>query len=89
MRQHGQVTVQPSTNSHAIERLVAREDAFFAAHGQGGAPAFHAGRLRRGAVLTWVEAAETTARVAFWANAGARIVLPDATLRALQAALAS
>jgi DMSO/TMAO reductase YedYZ molybdopterin-dependent catalytic subunit len=89
MRQHGQVTVQPPTTSPAIERLVAREDAFFAAHGQGGAAAFYAGLLRLGAVLTWAEGAESTAPVAFWANAGARIVLPDATLRALQAALAS
>lgn len=66
-----------------------REDAFFVAHGQGDAAAFHAGLLRLGAVLTWAEAAETVARVAGWSNAGARILLPDATLRALRAALAS
>jgi hypothetical protein len=66
-----------------------REDAFFMAHGQTGAAAFHAGLLRLTAVLTWAETAETAARVAFWANASARIVLPDATFRALRAALAS
>lgn len=66
-----------------------REDAFFAARGQGGAAAFHAGLLRLGAVLIWSEAAEPSARVAGWTNAGARITLPDATVRALQAALAS
>ena len=66
-----------------------REDAFFAARGQGGAAALHAGLLRLGAVLTWAEAAEPAARVAFWVNAGARIPLPDATVRALRAALAS
>jgi hypothetical protein len=70
------------------------EDAFFAARGQGGqggpggAAAFHAGLLRLAAVLTWAETAETAARVAFWANPGARILLPDATFRALRAALA-
>ena len=66
-----------------------REDAFFAARGQGGAAAFHAGLLRLGAVLTWAEAAEPAARVASWVNANARILVPDATLRALQAAFAS
>jgi hypothetical protein len=69
-----------------------REDAFFAARGQGGAAAFHAGLLRLAAVLTWAEVAETAdtaARVAFWANASARILLSDATFRALRAALAS
>ena len=66
-----------------------REDAFFAARGPGDGAAFHAGLLRLAAVLTWAEAAEPAARVAFWANAGARVVLPDATLRALRAALAA
>jgi hypothetical protein len=66
-----------------------RQAAFSAALGQGCTPAFHAGLLRLAAVLTWAEAAETAARVAFWANPGARILLPDATIRALRAALAS
>ncbi len=66
-----------------------REDPFFTALGQDGAAAFHAGLLRLAAVLTWAEAAEAMARVAAWTNAGARTLLPDATIRALRAALVS
>ena len=72
-----------------VLRADRRQDACSAALDQGWAQAFHAGLLRLAAVLTWAEAAETAARVSFWANPGARISLPDATIRALRAALAS
>jgi hypothetical protein len=72
-----------------VLRADRRQDVFSAARGQGCAPAFHAGLLRLSAVLTWAEAAETAARVACWTNPGARISLPDPTIRALRAALAA
>jgi hypothetical protein len=64
-----------------------RDDAFFAAGGVYDAQGFHAGLLRLAAVVTWAEAAGEGARVAGWANPGARVALPDVALRALLAAL--
>jgi hypothetical protein len=70
------------------DRADRRDDAFFSARGlDGGAAAFHAGLLRLAAVVAWTEGATTSGRVAAWRNAGARIPLPEPTLRALVAAL--
>jgi hypothetical protein len=66
-----------------------RDDPFFTARGVAGAAAFHAGLLRLAAVVAWTEGARDGARVAAWSNAGARIPLPEATLRAVLAALAA
>ena len=66
-----------------------RDDAFFVARGPDGATTFNAGLLRMAAVIAWAEGASGSARVAAWANAGARIPLPQPTLRALLAALAA
>ena len=66
-----------------------RDDAFFVARGLEGAATFHAGLLRLAAVVAWSADAEASRRVAAWANAGARIPLPEPTLRALVAALAA
>jgi hypothetical protein len=67
-----------------------RDDAFFAAWGLDGAAGFNAGLMRIAAVVTWADGAGSSpARVATWANAGARIPLPGPTLRALLAALAT
>ena len=65
-----------------------RDDAFFVARGLEGAATFHAGLLRLAAVVAWSADAEASRRVAAWTNAGARIPLPEPTLRALVAALA-
>jgi hypothetical protein len=64
-----------------------RDDAFFVTRGLEGAATFHAGFLRLAAVVAWAADAEAARRVAAWANAGARIPLPEPTLRALVAAL--
>jgi hypothetical protein len=66
-----------------------RDDAFFVARGLDGVATFHAGLLRLAAVVAWAADAEASRRVAAWANAGARIPLPEPTLRALVAALAA
>ncbi|MEW6224670.1 MAG: hypothetical protein AB1627_08560 [Chloroflexota bacterium] len=66
-----------------------RDDAFFAARGLGGAAAVNAGLLRMAAVVAWAESGSGAARVTAWANTGARIPLPQPTLRALLAALAA
>jgi hypothetical protein len=67
-----------------------RDDAFFAAWGLDGAAGFNAGLMRIAAVVTWADGAGSSpARVATWANAGARIPLPGPTLRALLTALAT
>jgi hypothetical protein len=71
------------------ERADRRDDAFFVARGLDGAAAFNAGLLRIAAVIAWAEGASGSARVASWANAGARIPLPQPTLRALVAALSA
>jgi hypothetical protein len=63
------------------------DDAPFRARGLDGASAFHAGMLRLAAVVTWAEAGAGGGRVASWSNAGARIPLPEPTLRAVVAAL--
>jgi hypothetical protein len=70
-------------------RAERRDDAFFAGWGLDGAGAFNAGLLRIAAVVTWAEGASGSARVGSSANAGARISLPQPTLRALLAALAA
>ena len=72
-----------------LQRADRRDEGFFAAMGLDGAAAFHAGLLRLAAVVTWTEGAEASRRVAIWANPGARIPLPEPTLRALVAALAA
>jgi hypothetical protein len=64
-----------------------RDDAFFIARGLEGVASFHAGLLRLAAVVAW--AAEAPRRVAAWTNAGARIPLPEPTLRAVVAGLAA
>ena len=66
-----------------------RDDAFFAARGVEAAAAVHAGLGRLAAVVAWAEHAPAGERVAAWANAGARIPLPEPTLRALVATLAA
>lgn len=63
------------------------DDAFFAARGVADAAAFHAGLLRLAAVVAWTEWADAGSRVVAWANPGARIPLPEATLRALLSAV--
>jgi hypothetical protein len=70
------------------ERADRRDEGFFAAKGLDGAAAFHAGLQRLAAVIAWTEGAEASTRVATWSNAGARIPLPEPTLRALGATLA-
>jgi hypothetical protein len=66
-----------------------RDDAFFAARGLDGASTFNAGLLRLSAIVAWAEGADPAVRVAAWANAGARIPLPEPSLRALRVALAA
>ncbi len=66
-----------------------RDEAFFAAHGHADVAAANAGLLRLAAVLTWAETADPDARVAWWVNPGARIALPEPTVRALREALAA
>jgi hypothetical protein len=66
-----------------------RDDAFFVARGLEGVATFHAGLLRLAALVAWAADAEASRRVATWANAGARIPIPEPTLRALVAALAA
>ena len=58
-------------------RADARDDAFFAARGLSGARAFHERVQRLGAIITWAEGATGDARGALWANANARIPLPE------------
>ena len=70
------------------QRADRRDEGFFAARGLEGAAAFHAGLRRLAAVVAWSEGAEASQRVNAWANAGARIPLPEATLRAVGAGLA-
>jgi hypothetical protein len=64
-----------------------RDDAYFVARGVEDAATFHAGLRRLAAVIAWSERASAIPRVASWANAGARIPIPEPTLRALIAAL--
>lgn len=71
-------------------RAARRDDGLFAGRGLAGAGAFNAGLLRLAAVVAWAEhAAPGSERASTWANAGARTPLPEATLRAIQAALAA
>jgi hypothetical protein len=65
-----------------------RDDAFFIERGLADAPAFHAGLLRLAAVVAWTERAGEGGRIMAWSNAGARITLPESTLRAALSALA-
>ncbi len=65
-----------------------RDDAFFEAFGLNGSAAFHAGLLRLAAVVAIPAAGQASARVVHWRNAGARVPLPEPTLRAVVAALA-
>jgi hypothetical protein len=65
-----------------------RDDAFFVAKGLHDSATLNTALMRLAAVIAWAEAAEPTRRVATWANAGAKIPLPEPTLRALVAALA-
>jgi len=64
-----------------------RDDEFFVAKGLPDAATYHAELLRLAAVIAWAEAAKAPDRVSTWANAGARIPLPEPTLRALTAAI--
>jgi hypothetical protein len=64
-----------------------RGDASFVARAVEDAATFHAGLRRLAAVLAWSERAPAMPRVASWANTGARIPIPEPTLRALIAAL--
>ncbi len=66
-----------------------RDDAPFASLGPDGAAAFRTGLPRLAAVVAWDASAAAGDRIAAWANAGARIPLPDATMRAVLAALAA
>lgn len=66
-----------------------RDDAFFVAKGLQDAATYNAAVLRLAAVIAWAEPADTPDRVATWANAGAKIPLPEPTLRALVSALAA
>jgi hypothetical protein len=65
-----------------------RDEAYFISRGLEDTAAFNTGLRRIAAVLAWSERADVP-RVVPWANAGARIPLPDQTLRALIAALAT
>ena len=64
-----------------------RDDAWFAAHGLTDAAAFHQGVLRLSAVLTSSEPPDRRSDVRSWTNAGARIALDAAALRAIETAL--
>ncbi len=64
-----------------------RDDAWFAAHGLADAAAFHQGVLRLSAVVTWAESPDGRSDAIAWTNAGARIALEPAALRAIEAAL--
>lgn len=69
------------------DRADRHDDAYFAAKGLADTAAFHAGLRRLAGVVAWAEHAEPAERLATWSNAGARIPLPEATLRAVVAAL--
>ena len=66
-----------------------KDDAFFVAKGLQDATTYNSAILRLAAVVAWAEAAEAPHRVTTWASAGAKIPLPEPTLRALVAALAA
>lgn len=63
------------------------DDAPFMARGLEGAAAFHVGLRRLAAVVAWVGGAAPGEGARVWTNGGARIPLPEATLRALIGAL--
>lgn len=78
----------PAPVLHDIRaRADRRDDEGFRTHGLADAAAVHAGLLRLAAVVAISEAATGGIRERTWPNAGARIPLPDATLRAFVAAL--
>ena len=64
-----------------------RADAWFAAHGVPDAAAFHQGLLRLSAVMAWTEPRDGRAIAVEWSNAGARIGMDPAAMRAVTAAL--
>ncbi len=64
------------------------DDAWFAAHGVADSATFHQGALRLSAVVAWSERSGGPALATAWSNAGARIALDPAAMRAVVAALA-
>jgi hypothetical protein len=68
-------------------RAERRDDDWFAAHGLADAATFHQGVLRLSAVLTWSEPPGGRSGARSWTNAGARIGLEPAALRAIESAL--
>jgi hypothetical protein len=68
-------------------RAERRDDAWFAARGLADAATFHQGVLRLSAILTWSEPPDGRSDASTWTNAGARIELDAAALRAIETAL--
>jgi hypothetical protein len=64
-----------------------RDEAYFIGRGVEDTASFNTGLRRLAAVLAWGERADGGTRVASWSNIGARIPIPEPTLRALVAAL--
>lgn len=68
-------------------RADGKDEAFFAFRGIHGTRMFYERLLRLGGVFVWCEAAEGDRRAAWWKNGSARIVVPEATTRAVLACL--
>jgi hypothetical protein len=74
--------------AHEIRaRADAKDEPFFAARGFDGTRGFYERYLRLGAVFIWAEGAAPDARATLWANASARIAMPDRAARAALACL--